>query len=386
VRILVLGYVVRCPIGGMAWHYAQYAKGLLDLGHDVYFIEDSEDHEWSCYNPVTHEQGIDPEHGLEFAGSVFGRLGLGSRWAYYDAHKGLWRGPCAADAPGICTDAELLLNISGSNPVRPWMEAVPHRVFIDTDPAFEQVRQITVARRAERAAHHNSFFTFGENFGRPACSIPDDGLPWQPTRQPVVLRLWPVAPPPDEARLTTVMQWDSYESREYDGVEYGMKSRSFGEFAHLPGIVDVELELALGSKDAPKDELRARGWHLSNPLEATRDPWTYQEFIQHSLGEFSVAKHGYVVTRSGWFSERTANYLASGRPVIVQDTGFGDWMETGAGVWPVQTADDARAAIDDMLRNYAGHSEAARAIAERSFDSDRVLNDLLDRATSRTAT
>ena len=381
-KILVLGYVVRCPLGGMAWHYAQYAKGLLELGHDVWFLEDSEDHLWSCYDPEKHEQGVDPSYGLGFATDFFSRLGFGERWAYHDAHSKQWLGPCAAGAIEHCRSADLFLNISGANPVRPWLEDVPHRVFIDTDPAFEQVRQLTVERRAERAAKHNAFFTFGENFGLPSCRIPDDGLPWQATRQPVVLSQWPVTPVPERASLTSVMQWDSYEEREHDGVSYGMKSKSFGEFFDLPQRVDVPFRLALGSKSAPRDEMRARGWSLHDPLEATRDPWRYQGFLQESLGEFAIAKHGYVVSRSGWFSERTANYLACGRPVVAQDTGFSDWMETGEGVFAVRDVEGAAAAIDTILEDPGRHGAAARRVAERYFDSSEVLTSLLERATA----
>lgn len=379
-RIVVLGYVVRCPLGGMAWHYLQYVQGLAALGHDVLYLEDSEDHQWSCYDPVTHRQGIDPTHGLEFAKQVFDRLGLGERWAYFDAHTDRWLGPRRADAAQICADADVVLNISGANPIRPWLESVPARVFIDTDPAFEQVRQLTVPRRAERAAEHNVFFSFGENIGRSNCRVPDDGLRWQPTRQPIVLSAWPDLPCPEDAPFTTVMQWDSYECREYEGVEYGMKSKSFDSFIDLPRRVDAALAPAVGSRNAPRDLLRERGWQLQDPLAVTHDPWTYQAFIQASRGEFSVAKHGYVVSRSGWFSERSAAYLASGRPVITQDTGFGDWLDADAGVWAVRDVDQAVAAIDVVCRDYPAASAAARDVAQRYFDADRVLNELLERA------
>jgi hypothetical protein len=176
------------------------------------------------------------------------------------------------------------------------------------------------------------------------------------------------------------MQWDSYETREYRGVRYGMKSMSFRDFIDLPGRVDVALELALGSKGAPRDELQQRGWRLRDPLGATRDPWTYQAFIRGSRGEFSVAKHGYVVSRSGWFSERSAAYLASGRPVIAQDTGFSDWLATGAGVFAVDSVAAAAQAIETVCRDYEAQSAAARELACRYFDSAVVLTGLLERA------
>jgi len=381
-RIVVLGYVVRCPLGGMAWHYLQFALGLARLGHEVWYLEDSEDHRWSCYNPVTHEQNKSPEYGLAFAGSVFARVGLGDRWAYHDAHTATWHGPCADDAVSICESADVFLNISGANPVRPWLKDVPCRVFIDTDPAFEQIRQLTVERRARRAAQHNAFFTFGENFGTPECAIPDDGLPWLPTRQPIVLSEWPVVARPERGMFTSVMQWDSYKEREYGGKVYGMKSKSFGDYIELPGRVEAELSLAIGSKSAPRPRLRELGWHLVDPLATTRDPWTYQAFLHSSAAEFSVAKHGYVVSRSGWFSERSAAYLASGRPVVAQDTGFGQWMRVGEGVLTFTNPDEAVKAIEAVCADYELHASAARTLAECYFDSDQVLRHLLSRAMS----
>lgn len=379
-RIVVLGYVVRCPLGGMAWHYMQYAMGLAELGHDVLYVEDSEDHAWSCYDPRQHEQGIDPAYGLAFAADAFTRVGLGERWAYFDAHTRRWLGAAAEGAEAFCRTADVVLNVSGANPLRPWLERAPCRVFIDTDPAFEQIRQLTVGRRALRAAQHNVFFTFGENIGLPSCRVPHDGLPWQPTRQPIVLAAWPVAAIPRGAPLTSVLQWDSYESREHDGVRYGMKSESFGTFAELPRAVPVELRLALGSRNAPREELRRLGWQLCDPLATTRDPWVYRSFLQASLGEFSVAKHGYVVSDCGWFSERSAAYLASGRPVVAQDTGFSRWLETGRGVFAVRDLDAAIAAVAAVVADPAGHGAAARELAEHHFDARIVLADLLERA------
>lgn len=203
----MLGYVVRGPLGGLAWHHLQYALGLDALGHDVYFIEDSEDYA-ACYDPARDALGADPSFGLRFAADAFGRLGLGGRWAYHDAHTSRWLGPAAGRALEVCSTADLLLNLSGVNPLRPWLEAVPRRAFVDTDPAFTQVRHLTDPSARSLALRHNSFFTFAENYGREDCLVPDDGLPWLPTRQPVVLDAWPATAGDASAKWTTVMQWD----------------------------------------------------------------------------------------------------------------------------------------------------------------------------------
>jgi hypothetical protein len=159
-----------------------------------------------------------------------------------------------------------------------------------------------------------------------------------------------------------------------------MKSDSFGSYLDLPERVGPILELAVGSPTAPRDLLRAKGWTVSDPIEAARTPWSYQHYIQQSKAEFGVAKHGYVVTRSGWFSERSAAYLSSGRPIIVQETGFSDWLQTGAGVIPFSTPEDALAGIEEINSHYDFHCRAARAVAEEYFDSDKVLSRLIDKA------
>lgn len=376
-RIAVLGYLVRGPLGGMAWHHLQYASGLADLGHEVAFLEDSGDYP-ACYDPRSNESGIDPSFGLAFAQSALERIGFAQRWAYFDAHTGRWHGPLGNRALAWCRSAELLINVSGSNPLREWCRHVPARVFIDTDPVFTQIRHLESPAARERAHLHTAFFSFGENMGRGA-RIPDDGLPWQPTRQPIVLDAWPVTPGQAAARYTTVMQWDSYLVREYGGTRYGMKSESFRPFLDLPGRTSASLELSVGASAGQCEELARHGWHVSNPLHTASDPCAYQDYIRSSKGELTVAKHGYVVSRSGWFSERSAAYLASGRPVLTQDTGFGAWLPTGEGVLAFDTPERAVSALADVDARYETHCRAARDIAERYFDARRVLSSLLDR-------
>jgi hypothetical protein len=196
----------------------------------------------------------------------------------------------------------------------------------------------------------------------------------------VVLDAWPVTPAPAGGRYTTVMQWDSYPAREHGGRRYGMKSESFGPYLDLPGRYGVTFELALGSSNAPRELLRERGWELRDPLEVTRDPWSYQAYLQGSRAEFGVAKHGYVVSRCGWFSERSACYLASGRPVLAQDTGFGDWLTAPGGVLAFRSPEEARAGVAEVERRYDHHCREARRAAAEYFDAAKVLPRLLDEA------
>jgi hypothetical protein len=378
-RIAVLGYIVRGPLGGLVWHHLQYVTGLRALGHDVLFVEDSDDYP-SCYDPSRHVVDTDPSFGLRFAAETFGRAGVGDLWAFHDAHTGRWLGPAAGRARAFCESADLVLNLSGVNPLRDWLAGAPARALVDTDPAFTQIRHLTDPAARERALGHTAFLTFGENFGRPGCSIPDDGLPWVPTRQPVTLGAWEVTPGPERGPFTTVMQWESYAAREHGGRRFGMKSDSFAEFLDLPSASAETFELALGTAKAPRDLLSARGWHIRDPLAVARDAPDYQRYIRASKGEFSVAKHGYVTSRSGWLSERSAAYLASGRPVAAQDTGFTEWLAAGLGLVPFSTREEAADAVARISGDYARHCRAAREVAESFFDARKVLPALVEHA------
>jgi hypothetical protein len=378
-RIVVMGYLVRGPLGGIAWHYLQYVLGLARLGHDVYFVEDSDDYA-SCYDPVRNVVDVDPAYGLEFAADAFERVGLRDCWAYYDAHRARWLGPAADRIVGVCQTADLLIDVSLINPLRPWLFDIPVRAAIDTDPAFTQIRHLTDATARARAAQHTVFFSFGENIATGQSAIPDDGFPWQPTRQPVVLDMWPVTAGPAEGRFTSVMLWNSYAAENYGGQRYGLKSESFEPYLDLPRRVGLPFELALGGHTFPKARLEDHGWRIVDPRAPTRDPWAYQHYIHQSKAEFSVAKHGYVAARSGWFSERSAVYLASARPVVVQETGFSTWLRAEGGVLAFTTPDEARQAIEAVNARYTFHCDQARLVAEAFFDAGRVLPDLLERA------
>ena len=262
-RIVILGYIVRGPIGGMAWHHLNYVLGLKQLGHEVLFLEDSDDYP-SCYDPTTHTVGTDPRYGLRFAKQAFDKLNLADCWAYYDAHQSVWQGPAAGKAIRFCGEADLLLNVSGVNPIRSWLEKIPWRVFVDTDPVFTQVRHLKDPSARRRALAHNAFFSFGELIESSENTIPEDGFAWRPTRQPVVLDAWPISIGPADGPFSTVMQWNSYPPVEWDGKSYGMKSQSFEIVRNLPGSVSQHLEIALGGTTAPRRELERVGGDLEH--------------------------------------------------------------------------------------------------------------------------
>jgi len=345
------------------------------MGHDVLFLEESEDYP-SCYNPETYEMSVNPDYGLHFIADLFNRFDIGNKWAYHDSHTRRWFGQSERKVRMFLARADIVLNISGINPITGWVARIPARILIDTDPAFMQIRHLTDARARKNAEGHNIFLTFGENFGKKGCLIPDDGFPWLSTRQPVVTKLWKNNTCIPEGKWTTVMQWDSYKSVVWNGQSFGMKSQSFTDFLDLPGTTEEEFEIALGSVTAPFEELREKGWLVKDSISVTKTSSSYQEFIRKSKGEWSVAKQGYVVSRSGWFSERSAVYLASGKPVIVQDTGFPDHIPTGEGLFCFKSPEDLHLIFQTVNSDYSRHCLKAAEIAHTFFGHTKILSNI----------
>ena len=378
-RVIVMGYLVRGPLGGMAWSDVQYLDCLAASGHDVLYVEDSDDYA-SCYDPRTNETTADPAYGLDFAQRSLEAIGLGDRWAFYDAHTGAWLGPAGERAVRTIGDADVVLNLAGVNPLREWAAGVPLRVYVDQDPAFTQLRNITDEGRRELTAAHNAFATFAENFGNEGCTVPDDGFAWFPTRQPVRAERFTPSEPLPNAPFTTVMQWESYPGLSHEGIELGMKSKSFAEIERLPQMEEQTFELAVGAPSEVRARIEAAGWLTCDPRDPTETIDSYESYLQSSRAEIGIAKHGYVSTRSGWFSERSLAYMVCGRPVVARDTGFSDWLPVGTGLHAFIDVDGAAEAVRAVSADPALHGRAAAAIAAEHFDGRRVVRDLLENA------
>ena len=382
-RIVVCGLLAQYPLGGVAWDYLQYPLGLAHAGHDVYYLEDTG--LWP-YNP--NEDGVSKacDFNVAYLAALMDRFGLGDRWAYRFAHEDQWFGMPEARRCDVLRTADLVINVSGTlrNPAD--LETRGILCYVDSDPVFTQVK---VARGQEdfRAVidAHDVHFTFGETL---SDEVPKTGHRWMPTRQPVVLDQWEPGAK-DCGRFTTVMNWSSYNNVEYQGRAYGQKDVEFRRFLDLPANTSASLEIAVASgKNArpPYDLLRHRGWSVVDPAVVCPDLDSYRHYLQTSHGEWSVAKHGYVVGQSGWFSCRSACYLAAGRPVVAEDTGWSRVLPTGAGLFAFTTLEEAVAALDEIQSDHASHARAAREVAEAHFDSTRVLNSLVERSLTCTPT
>lgn len=389
-RVVVTGLAATYPYGGVFWDYLQYPLGLLRLGHDVLYVEDTG--KW-CYDTTAQTFVADGAHNAARLASGIASLDadLADRWFYRDC-LGHEYGRSWDAVTQFCRTADLFVNISASCWMRDEYLAANVVAFIDSDPMYTQASlpgyvagTIDDASRARVDAlrRHDVFFTFGENVGAEDCRIPTALIDWRPTRQPIVLDQFRPATVAVESRrrvLTTLGSWEPTESGPVvEGVAYQGKSVEFERFIDLPRQSSLPLEVALSGR-APAERMRAHGWRLVDPHDVSNDPWQYRDYLAGSVGEWSVAKNAYVASRSGWFSCRTACYLALGVPAVVQDTGFGVAIPTGDGVLAFTTPEQAAAAIDRLASDPGGHAEAARAIAEEYFDSDKVLTDLIDTA------
>lgn len=365
--------------GGAAWAVLQYLLGLRRLGHQVFYIELlqkepgapsghalAQSENADCFRGLMRQFGLENNTSLLLAGSEH-TVGLG----YSDLRK-------------LAGRADVLINISGMLEDPALVEPIPRRVYLDLDPAFIQLWH-SVCGIDMRFDAHTHFVTIGQAIGKTGCAVPTCGREWIPTLQPVVLDEWPAASLLVRDSFTTIANFRGYGSIDHEGVHYGQKAHSLRGFFNLPALSGEKLALALSIHHDEKSDVEAlvaAGWQLLDPREVADTPMSYREFIQGSKGEFGIAKSGYVNSRCGWFSDRSACYLASGRPVIAQETGFSRFLPTGEGLFSFESVDDVVVAMESINRHYAKHTRAARALAETRFDSDKVLTPLLERILS----
>ncbi len=362
--------------GGATWAVLQYLLGFRRLGHDVYFIEPLAE---AALRPAGAP--LPPSANAVYFRQVMAAFGLEQTSALLLAGTQQTVGLPYAQLRQIAGRADVLVNISGMLTDASLTDGIPLRVYLDLDPAFTQLWH-TAQGIDIRFAGHTHFVTIGQAIGQPDCTVPTCGLQWITTSQPVALEYWPVASAMTYDALTTIANWRGYGSIEYGGVFYGQKAHSLRQFITLPTLTEEKLMLALAIHPDEADDLRAmasNGWCLLDPAQVAHTPASYRQFIQGSKAEFGIAKSGYVAAQCGWFSDRSICYLASGRPVIAQETGFTGFLPTGKGLFAFETIEEVLARIEELNHDYAHHARAARAIAKDYFDSDKVLTRLLQR-------
>jgi hypothetical protein len=375
-RIVVASYAVRFPVGGYLSWVLQWLIGFQRLGHDVYFVEKSGWSE-SCYDPSKHIMTDDCSYGTAALQALLARFDLGDRWCFVDA-RGRYHGMSRRRVEKVFSSADLFVDTETHGT---WLEDASHsrlRVLVEGDPAYTQIKWHNCLEAGEGLLDYDYYYTVGRNIGTGRSMVPTAGKPWRPIFHPVHVDLFPARPVDTGAPFTTVMSWQVFDPIEFDGVTYGQKDIEFIKFMDLPRRTKSPLEIAVGGgENVPTRRLLKAGWRLRNPLEVTVSFDSFRDYIAASRGEFSVAKNVYVATNSGWFSERSAAYLASGRPVVLQDTGFSAHLPCGHGLFAVRTVDEAAAAIEAINSDYQGHSRWARDLALEFLDTRKVLTRFL---------
>jgi len=367
VRILFAGIIARYPFGGVTWCSLMYLLGLRALGHEVFYIEDTGE---CVYDPVENKISTDPKYGTSYIHDALSPFGLGDRWAFVN-YDGSYHGATAERVRDYAASADLYINLSGGSWFwRDEYARIPRKVFIDSDPAFTQLAIAKgVAWYVAFFQRFDRLFTFGANIGTPASDVPVGAFTWHKTWQPITLDDWRPASAPGD-RFSTVMTWkiESFPDT------VGNKDVEFLKFIDLPSRTTQPFELAI---NGPQTFLREHGWDTVDAMNVSRTPWEYRDFIHRSKAEFGVAKHTYVAHRTGWFSDRTECYLASGRPALVQDTGWIAHLPAGDGLLAFSTPEEALAGIDRINADYAHHARCAAEIAREHFDAARILPQLL---------
>jgi hypothetical protein len=379
-RVVLLHFVAQMPLAGIAWQALHYLVGLEKLGFETWYVEN---HGANPYDPRINSVTMDCTYNVDYLRGAMERFGLGERWAYWDAINDTYHGLAREHVTALLAEADALINLCGATRLREEHMACPVRIMVDTDPVYEQIKYAKAdpAARAYLDAHTH-FFTYGENVGGPGWIVPLCGIPWKPTRPPVVLDLWPEAAG-EPACFSTIATWENKgKDIEFEGERYvWSKHVNFLRFLDLPRRSGECFTMAMLPPSAEVEaRVRAGGWRLADPRPISAGLDAYRDFIRGSRGEFTVAKDIYVRPRSGWFSDRSVCYLAAGRPVVTMATEFRRFYPVGEGLLDYADEEGALAAVAAIKADYARHAKAARRIAAEYFSSDRVIAAMMQEA------
>jgi hypothetical protein len=372
--ILLSGMVAGVPHhGGASWAVLQYLLGLRELGHQVVLVE-----------PVQNDVRFSPRRAFSrsksasYFRSLFPLLD-GERAALLLTDSEETVGLPYARLRQFARSADLLINVSGMLGDDRLIDEIPVRAFLDLDPGFNQVWHESGYDMSFDL--HTHFVSVGQAIGRADCPVPTCGRCWIPTLPPVVLERWPAAGRPSRDAFTTVGNWRSYGPVEHAGIRYGQRAHSLRELISLPRRTPARFQVALAIHPEESSDLlalRENGWELLDPVREAGTPDRYARFIRASKAELGIAKSGYVASRGGWFSDRSACYLASGRPVVAQETGFSEFLPTGRGLFAFRSEDEAAAVVEEVVDDWERQSRAARLLAEEHLDSRKVLRQLVE--------
>lgn len=384
-RIVVMGFMGSCPIAGVIWQHVHYIVGLQRLGHEVYYIEDSAR---IPYNAETFDTSNDYSYAARLISRLAEEFNFKDRWSF-----------CARYLPELPTAglplntirqlykcADAILNICGAQEFNDDLLASDRILYVESDPGVEQIKvDQAVQSTIDYLGRHHALFTFGENVGTKKFPVPIHGLKWHATRQPIVTDLWKTRSlPPSSAVFTSIANWSTSGLKDvtWRGEKYlWSKSREFIRFVNAPKVAGEPFELATDIRDEKtRTKFSEAGWRFRSPHDLSVKYWEYRDYIRRSKAEFTVAKDQYVRLNTGWFSDRSACYLAAGRPVITQETGFTRLYGGRGGLFGFRKLPEIGEAVQEINADYRHHSQVARAIAQEIFEAEKVVGSLLDRA------
>jgi hypothetical protein len=375
-RILTSVYTGRYPLGGcLSWNL-QWIVGLHRLGHDVHVLEKG-DYRDAWFDPATGRLCDDAAPGYALLDRVLRRFGLVGRYTAVDVHN-QWYGRTQAEARELFQSADLLLDLGNHGAWIPEADAAGVTTArVDGEPGMTQIKMLKAQSAAAPLPAFHHYYSNGANIGTPRTTAPTAGVAWRPIFNPVLTELFEARPPSPDAPFTTVMNWQSHKPVVFEGRAWGQKDAEFPKFLDLPGRVAGPMEIAVAGA-APQDLLRAHGWRITDAHQASRTLGAFRRYLRNSAGEFGVAKQMFVEPRTGWFSDRSAAYLAAGRPVILQETGFSDHLPTGRGLFAVETVEEAAEAVMMIRGDMERQSRWAREIACEHLEARKVLAAFLE--------
>jgi hypothetical protein len=380
-KLIVFGMMFWYPLAGVTYQFLHYLIGLRRLGWDVYYVEDSS--RWVFDNDF--ELTPDAGPNIEMVAPVLEKFGFSGKWVFRGCYEGgKSYGMSEDELMRLYREADAFLNVTASQELREEHMSIPRRIYVESDPFHVQVKVLEGDIKTLNAlAAHDIHFSFGENLGQPDCDLPVDFVCWRPTRQPVLMDLWQNPfPPAGDSVYSTIATWKNkgkdltFRGQTY----YWTKDREFARFIELPRLRSVGFELATQVDDKTRHYLVENGWNLAASGPISRDIDKYREYIQKARGEFTVTKEQVVRPRTGWFSDRSATFLAAGRPVITQETGFSKFLPTGKGLFGFLTLDEILTAVDTIESDYEGSCKAALEIAQEYFAAEKVLGKLMSEA------
>lgn len=380
-KLIVIGGALaqRPYCGGHTWQFLQYLLGFKSLGWEVLFLDQLQPE--MCVDAAGKLCAAESSENVRYLFEVMKGFGLESDFALIYNKGQRYFGVSKSKVLERVQHAALLINVMGYIDDVEILQRAPRRVFLDTDPGYGQMWR--ALGLADLFVNHHDYVTIGENIGQPDCTIPTCGINWITTPQPIALEQWPSQSVSALGRLTSIGSWrGAYGPIEYQGQTYGLRVHEFRKFMELPQLTQQPFEIALQIHNEEKQDLerlRVNGWALADPAIVARDPWIYRRYIQTCKAEFMVARNMYVQSNCGWFSERSMCYLASGKPVLAQDTGLARLYALGKGVLTFSNLEEARNAVTELSRNYGMHAKAAREFAETYFDAKKVLPRLLNK-------